>query len=170
MLQDVFSIESKDNRWKCSSCRLRGQKSKLSYRHAELGAVKVKIGTFRPAPGPQKRENKNAFLFFPFHCNRINRDSQDSGLCNLEYSIAIAEIAFHQEFIFGHTTFEIPFKWVRDPQSSPQCIWVYAHPICLHSFPILRAFTAFVFNQAWGSCLTIIVVLLEIPAHSWGGQ
>ena len=110
MLQDVFSIESKDNRWKCSSCRLRGQKSKLSYRHAELGAVKVKIGTFRPAPGPQKRENKNAFLFFPFHCNRINRDSQDSGLCNLEYSIAIAEIAFHQEFIFGHTTFEIPFK------------------------------------------------------------
>ena len=26
----------------CSSCRVRGQRSKLSYRHAELGAVKVK--------------------------------------------------------------------------------------------------------------------------------
>ena len=24
----------------CSSCRVRGQKSKLSYRHSELGAVK----------------------------------------------------------------------------------------------------------------------------------
>ena len=27
---------------KCSSCRVKGQKSKLSYRHAELEAVKVK--------------------------------------------------------------------------------------------------------------------------------
>ena len=27
---------------KCSSCKVRGQKSKLSYRHADLGAVKVK--------------------------------------------------------------------------------------------------------------------------------
>ena len=27
---------------KCSSCRGAGQKSKLSYRHSELGAVKVK--------------------------------------------------------------------------------------------------------------------------------
>ena len=27
---------------KCSSCRGMGQKSKLSYRHSELGAVKVK--------------------------------------------------------------------------------------------------------------------------------
>lgn len=34
----------------CSSCRVRGQKSKLNYRHAELGEVKVKIpGVFRPA-------------------------------------------------------------------------------------------------------------------------
>ena len=117
VLQDVFSIESKDNRCECSSCRLRGQKSKLSCRHAELGEVKVKkLGTFRPAHDslylcPQKRENKNTFLFFPFHCNRINRDAQDSGLCNLKYSIATAEMAFYQEFILGHTNFEIPFKY-----------------------------------------------------------
>ena len=32
------------------SCRVRGQKSKFLYRHAELGEVKVKIpGTLRPA-------------------------------------------------------------------------------------------------------------------------
>ena len=42
VLQDVFSIELKDNRCKSSSCRLRGQKSKLSYRHAESGEVRVK--------------------------------------------------------------------------------------------------------------------------------
>ena len=30
---------------KCSSCGVRGQKSKLHYRHAELGAVKVKKST-----------------------------------------------------------------------------------------------------------------------------
>ena len=35
---------------KCSSYRVGGRKSKLSYRHAELGAVKVKqLGMFRPA-------------------------------------------------------------------------------------------------------------------------
>ena len=37
---------------KCGSCRVKGQKSKLSHRHAELGAVKVKkkkLGMFRPA-------------------------------------------------------------------------------------------------------------------------
>ena len=28
---------------KCSSCRVRGQKSKLSYRHVELAVTKVKI-------------------------------------------------------------------------------------------------------------------------------
>ena len=34
----------------CSSCGVRGQESKLSYRYAELGAVKVKeLGMFRPA-------------------------------------------------------------------------------------------------------------------------
>ena len=33
----------------CNSCRVRGQKSKLSYRYAEFGAVKVKkrLGLFR---------------------------------------------------------------------------------------------------------------------------
>ena len=36
---------------KCNSCRIRGLKSKLSCRHAELGAVKIKkkLGMFRPA-------------------------------------------------------------------------------------------------------------------------
>ena len=35
----------------CSSCRVRGQKSKLCYSHAELGAVKEKknLGMFRLA-------------------------------------------------------------------------------------------------------------------------
>ena len=34
----------------CSSFRIRGQKSKFSYRHSELGIVKVekKLGIFRP--------------------------------------------------------------------------------------------------------------------------
>jgi len=39
---NVFSLESKEKNVKCSSCRVRGQKNKLSYRHAELRAVKVK--------------------------------------------------------------------------------------------------------------------------------
>ena len=70
----MFSIESSEV---YSSCRVRGQKNKLSYRHAELGAVKVKIGTFRPAPGPQKREDKNAFLFFLAQARAASRP----GLC-----------------------------------------------------------------------------------------
>ena len=42
----------------CSSCRVRGQRSKLSYRHAELGAVKVK-----------KKQNKNPRnAKGPVHC------------------------------------------------------------------------------------------------------
>ena len=58
MLQDVFSIESKDNRCKCSSCRLRGQRSKLSYRHAELGAVKVRKKSYeRPRQHIQKQRH-----------------------------------------------------------------------------------------------------------------
>ena len=64
---------------KCSSCRVRGQKSNLSYRHAELEAVKVKkkkLGMFRHAHCSliffilRKGKEKNSFLFFPFHCNR----------------------------------------------------------------------------------------------------
>ena len=64
---------------KCGSCRVRGQKSKVSYRHAELGAVRVKkkkLGLFRPARCSliffvlRKGKEKNSFLFFPFHCNR----------------------------------------------------------------------------------------------------
>ena len=57
---------------KCSSYR-GGRKSKLSYRHAELGAVKVKkLGMFRPAHCSlyllcsQGRERKNPSLFFLF--------------------------------------------------------------------------------------------------------
>ena len=58
---------------KCSSYRVGGRKSKLSYRHAELGAVKVKqLGTFRPAHCSlyllcsQGWERKNSFLFLLF--------------------------------------------------------------------------------------------------------
>ena len=40
---DVFSLEWKENSPKHSSCRVRGQKSTLSYRHAELGAKFKKL-------------------------------------------------------------------------------------------------------------------------------
>lgn len=40
-IQDVIGIEPADNRvQKCSLCRIRGQKTKLIYRHAELGGKK----------------------------------------------------------------------------------------------------------------------------------
>ena len=60
----------------CSSCRVRGQKSKLSYRHLELGAIKVKkLGMLRPTHyffiffvfG--KGKEKNSLPFIPFHWN-----------------------------------------------------------------------------------------------------
>ena len=60
---------------KCSSYR-GGRKSKLSYRHAELGAVKVKkLEMFRPAHCSlyllcsQGRERKKLIPLFHFHCN-----------------------------------------------------------------------------------------------------
>jgi len=75
---------------KCSSCRVRGQKSKLNYRYAEIGTIKVKtktekerkkLGIFGPAHSSlylfcsQERERKkNSFLFFfflPCHCNTL---------------------------------------------------------------------------------------------------
>ena len=69
----------------CSSCRIRGQKSKLSYRHAELGAVKVKkkqLRIFRLAHCSlyfffvlKKGKEKNSVLFFPFYCNTGNPNS-----------------------------------------------------------------------------------------------
>ena len=66
----------------CSSCRIRGQKSKLSHRHAELGAVKVKkkLRIFRPAHCSiffvlKKGKEKNSVLFFPFYCNTGNPNS-----------------------------------------------------------------------------------------------
>ena len=63
---------------KCSSCRVRVQNSKFSYRHSELGAIKVnknkkaKLGIFRPARCSiffilRKGKEKNSFLFFFFH-------------------------------------------------------------------------------------------------------
>ena len=43
-------MESKEISVKRGSCEVSGQKSKFSYRHAELRAVKVKkLGMFRPA-------------------------------------------------------------------------------------------------------------------------
>ena len=62
----------------CSSCRVRGQESKLSYRYAELGAVKVKeLGMFRPAYcslyflcSQERERGKTHSFFFSFHCNK----------------------------------------------------------------------------------------------------
>ena len=69
----------------CSSCRTRRQKSKLSYRHAELGAVKVKKKTIKNIQACsllylfffvlKKRKEKNSVLFFPFYCNTGNPNS-----------------------------------------------------------------------------------------------
>ena len=60
---------------KCDSCRVRVQKSKLSYRHSEPGAVKVKqtrnvqaCSLFFIFFALRAVKNKNSFLFFPFHC------------------------------------------------------------------------------------------------------
>ena len=74
-IQDVFSVESKENR--CSSWRVRGQKSKVTYRHAELEQLKFKkkknkLGMFRPAHSSlccQKKKRKkkkihSSFFFF----------------------------------------------------------------------------------------------------------
>ena len=60
---------------KCDSCRVRVQKSKLSYRHSEPGAVKVKqtrnvqaCSLFFIFFALRAVKKKNSFLFFPFHC------------------------------------------------------------------------------------------------------
>ena len=64
----------------CSSCRVRGQKSKLNYRHAELGAAKVKGKTkTKDVQGGSlfslsslfsgKGKRKTNSFFFHFHCN-----------------------------------------------------------------------------------------------------
>ena len=66
----------------CSFCRVRGQKSKLSFRHAKLGAVKVKkkrkLEIFRPAHcslyllWSQERERKKLIsLFFLFTATEV---------------------------------------------------------------------------------------------------
>ena len=69
-------MESKE-KLNYSSCRVREQKSKLSYRHVELGAVKEKkkkkqLGMFRPAHtslsilflGKRKRKTHSSFFLF----------------------------------------------------------------------------------------------------------
>ena len=71
-------MESKE-KLNYSSCRVREQKSKLSYRHVELGAVKAKknknkkqLGMFRPAHtslsilflGKRKRKTHSSFFLF----------------------------------------------------------------------------------------------------------
>ena len=59
----------------CNSCRVRGQKSKLSYRYAELGAVKVKkkktrivqvFSLFSLSSCPQERKRKKLLPFLYF--------------------------------------------------------------------------------------------------------
>ena len=40
----MYLPESKEKKnVSCSSCRIRGQRSKLSYRHSALGEIKVKL-------------------------------------------------------------------------------------------------------------------------------
>ena len=68
---------------KWSSCRVRGQKRKLSYRQAESGAANVnkkknqQLGMLRPAHcslyllWSQERKEKKSVFFFPFHCNKF---------------------------------------------------------------------------------------------------
>ena len=75
-----------------SSCRVRGQKSKFSYRHAELGAVKVKekktrnvqacslFSLFSLCSGKEKK--KLIPFFFSFHCSTCsveNTERRDLG-------------------------------------------------------------------------------------------
>ena len=71
-IQDVFSVESKENR--CSSWRVRGQKSKVTYRHAELEQLKFKkkkktrnvqaCSLFSLLSEKEKEKEKNSLLFF----------------------------------------------------------------------------------------------------------
>ena len=73
---------------KCSSCRVRGKKSKLSYRYAELGEVTVeKLEMFSPAHFSlylffcfffQERERKNSFLFLFLFTATKGADATDS--------------------------------------------------------------------------------------------
>ena len=74
--QDVFRVKGKIV-VKCSSCRARVPKGKLSYRRSELGAVKVKkkqkkARRFRPAPCSlyllcsQEREREKLIPLFSF--------------------------------------------------------------------------------------------------------
>jgi len=75
---DVFSIGSEGKSVNCSSCRVRGQKSKLNYRHAELEEVKVKIqecSGLLTVPfiffALRKGKGKKLNPFFLFHGNTL---------------------------------------------------------------------------------------------------
>ena len=66
---------------------VRGQKSKLTYRHAELGSVKVrKVRMFRPAHCSlylhysQERKQKTYFIFFFFFSTETITQSLRSSL------------------------------------------------------------------------------------------
>ena len=68
-------MESKEKMWTVAPAELGGQKSKLSYRHSEPGAVKVKqtrnvqaCSLFFIFFALRAVKKKNSFLFFPFHC------------------------------------------------------------------------------------------------------
>ena len=72
---------------KCSSCRVRGQKCKLSHRHSELGSVKgkKKLGMFRPAHCslytlcPQEREREKLIPLFSFSLQQFPHQSPNNG-------------------------------------------------------------------------------------------
>ena len=72
-----MSVESKEKMGIVAPVELGGKKSKLGYRHAELGAVKVKtLRMFRPAHCSlyllcfQERKREKLILLSAFHCNR----------------------------------------------------------------------------------------------------
>ena len=75
-IQDVFSIESKDKNVHCTSCRVRGHKSKLSDRHSELWGVKGKktknvqaCSLFSLSSLFSEKGVGNSSFFLPFHYN-----------------------------------------------------------------------------------------------------
>ena len=65
----------------CSSCRVRGQKNKLTDMQVlHILQLKKKLGKFRPTRSSlyllcSQEKEKNSFLFFPFHCQSVR-------LCN----------------------------------------------------------------------------------------
>ena len=92
----VYLAKSQGKRGvKCSSCRDRGQKSNLSYRHAKLEAVKVKkkkkLGMFQACSlfsyilYSQEREREKLIPLFSFSlqqkCSRENKERNGEKRC-----------------------------------------------------------------------------------------